>query len=293
MDKRALTVGLGLVLIGVVLLACNMSALILATNVWRFWPLIVVGVGLGLVLPAIRPSGARGTSVLLIPGLPVLTTGSILFLASLFDWWDVWEWMWPLEILSLALGFALVAIRMRAGWPLIPALVLGLNGLMFQFCAVTDWWDAWEWLWPLEVLMVAGVFGFSAIRWRNIWLMIPAIIIGMNGVLFLFCAITGWWEVWAVMWTIEPLSVGLALLLIGARQRIGGLMLAGTIVCGVAGFGMFGMLSIFLTDWISEGWWVVQIAGPAVLILAGVVLLGLSLLQRRSVTQSALFKSAE
>ena len=104
--------------------------------------------------------------------------------------------------------------------------------------------------------------------------MIPATIVGLNGLLFQFCAITGLWDAWAVMWTIEPLSVGLPLLLIGARKRLPGLLSAGLVLCGVAGVGLAGMTAILSMNWILSGWWrMFKLVGSAILILVGALLL--------------------
>jgi hypothetical protein len=165
-------------------------------GLWRLWPLTVVSVGLLFVLlpflPAPGRAGAtrrrRGLGILFIPGMPILTTGAILFLASVFNWWQVWKWLWPQEVLALALGFL-----------------------------------------------------FAAIYVRKTWLLIPAIIIWLNGVLLQFCALTGLWEVWALLWTVEPLAVGLALLAVGGKFRSNGLLVAGLIACGLAGLALVGM----------------------------------------------------
>jgi len=106
----------------------------------------------------------------------------------------------------------------------------------------------------------------AAFYMRVIWLMIPAIIIGANGLVFQFCAITGRWEAWAFLWTIEPLSVGLSLLVIGAKKRLHRLMLAGLIICSVAGVGLAGMTAIL-------SWWLIKILGPMILVFSGLALL--------------------
>ncbi len=136
----------------------------------------------------------RGLGILFIPGMPILTTGAILLLASVLNWWRVWKWLWPQEVLALALG-----------------------------CL------------------------FAAIYARQIWLLVPAIIIWLNGVLLQFCALTGLWEVWAVLWLIEPLAVGLVFLVVGGRTRSNGLLVAGLIVWGLAGLALIGMTTALLT----------------------------------------------
>jgi hypothetical protein len=180
----------------------------------RLWPLLVIGAGLLFVIPPLLVRGRPGLGGLFIPGMPVLATGCILLFASTFDLWSAWAWLWPLEVLSVALGFVFAGLYM-------------------------------------------GV----------IWLLIPAIIIGLNGLLFQFCAITGLWGIWAVAWNIEPLSVGLALLVVGAHERASGLVTAGLILCGVAGFGFVGMLFI-----LGRGW-VFRLMSALLLLAAGLGLL--------------------
>ena len=204
-------------------------------EIWRYWPLTVISLGLGFALPPFLYRDRRGLGGLFIPGVPILATGGILLFTSVLNWWSAWSWLWPLEVLAVAAGFALAAVHMRV-----------------------------------------------------IWLWIPAIIIGANGLLCQFCAITGLWEVWAAMWTIEPLSVGLSLLLIGARQRRPGLLLAGLILCSLSGFGLMGMLSILSASWVWSGWWwALRLFGPVTLILAGILLLAWGLAHR-----AAPFKAA-
>jgi hypothetical protein len=196
-----------------------MPAVGLAT--WRLWPLAVIGGGLLFALPPFVVRGQRGLGGLFIPALPVLTTGSILLFTSVFNAWGAWAWLWPLEVISVAVGFVFAAIYM------------------------------WQ-----------------------IWLIVPAVIIGLNGLVLQFCAITGLWQSWAVLWTVEPLSVGLALLLVSARVRSKGVFLAGIILCGLAGVGLVGMTAIF------SGWWLFRLAGPALIVLVGLLLLVWSMLPR-------------
>ncbi len=220
-------VGIVLILLGASAMVFNLAMPILGLNVWRslvwrFWPLIVVGLGLAFVLVPLLASGRRGLGALFIPGMPILTTGGILLFTSVFHVWGAWEWLWPLEVLSVGLGFL-----------------------------------------------------FAAIWMRLIWLLIPAIIVGANGVVFQFCTLTGLWRAWSVLWTIEPLAVGLAFLVIGVAKRLGGLFLAGTILCGLAGMGLVGMTMA------GPAWWLIRLAGPVILIGVGFLLLVWGITSRR------------
>ncbi len=180
-------------------------------GLWRFWPLFVAAVGLALVAAPFIFMERRGLKALFIPGLPILVVSSLLLWGSIFNAWGIWDYLWPMVILGLALGFTATAVFMH-----------------------------------------------------NIWFMIPAIIIGVNGLIFQFCAITGLWDLWAILWTMEPLSVGLALMVASAGKRPG-LMKAGLIVSTIAAV-FFSLMSFILSGWVS-------IVGAALLIVAGAGLL--------------------
>ena len=198
-------------------------------NSWRLWPMVVVFAGLMFMLSPLLARGQRGLGGLFIPGMPILTTGAILMLASLTHYWRVWEWLWPLEVLSLAAGFF-----------------------------------------------------FAALYMRNIWLVIPAIIVGLNGLVLQFCAITGLWQAWAVLWTVEPLSVGLSLLVVSVGKRIPALFVAGVILCSLAGLGFVGMTALTFS-----GRWMLSWIGPAILVLSGLALLVWGILPRSSAPKPA------
>lgn len=227
MNKQAsLLAGTILIVLGILTTVFTIGMPMFGWSVWNvfhlanFWPLSLISIGLGFVLPPFLFSHRRGLGGLFIPGMPILVTGAVLLFTSVFHWWGAWSWLWPLEVLAVAAGFVLAAIHMR-----------------------------------------------------NIWLMIPATVIGANGLLFQFCAITHLWEVWAVMWSIEPLSVGLALLLIGARKHRSGLMTAGLLLCSIGGAALVGMSAIMSFAWVAAGMWLVRFLMPVMLVLGGVLLL--------------------
>jgi len=215
-----------LILIGGLSLAFTVAMPILGRGMWmwgawRLWPLLVVAGGLLFVVSPLLARGKRGLGGLFIPGVPILTTGGILLYASVLDAWHAWEWLWPLEILAIAMGFLLASIYMR-----------------------------------------------------SIWLLFPAIVVGANGALLQFCALTGLWESWAVLWLAEPLAVGLAFLIVNLRRRSRGLFIAGLIMCVIAAMGLIGMTAVF------PRWVLINALGPAVLLLVGLLMLVNSLVRR-------------
>ena len=215
--KTSLLFGLTLILLGVLALAGNLIIRIAGNGIllgFRAWPIFVVGAGLLFCLPPFIFSKLRGLSGLFIPGIPTLTTGVLLFIASLTGNWSIWSILWPLEVISVALGFILMAVFLKIPWLLIPASIIGLTGIVLQFCAAT-----------------------------------------------------GWWSSWAVLWTVEPLAVGLPLLLIGMFKKIEGVKVAGIILCGFAGLAFAGMSTFLVTSL-----WITRLIGPVIVLALGILL---------------------
>ena len=222
-------IGIGLVLLGGLALMGNFTVSLLGFEFqmlpfWRLWPVVVLGMGIALALPAAFIRGESWPGVLFIPALPIFVTGGILMTASLFHVWDIWAFLWPLEVLALALGFAFAALYTRSYWLLIPTILIGLNGLVLQFCAVT-----------------------------------------------------GLWSAWSVLWTVEPLAIGMILLLVGVLTNTKPVLVIGLAVCGFAAAAALGMLVL-----LSVGWWAFRYIVPLSLIGVGVLVLLTSFLGRPS-----------
>jgi hypothetical protein len=215
--KASLLIGVTLITLGILALAGNLLISTVGTGVmlgFRLWPIFVVGAGLLFCLPLFIFPSRRGLSGLFVPGIPALITGILLFIASLTGYWAIWSLLWPLEVLSVAAAFILMAIFLQVPWLMIPASILGFTGLILQFCAVT-----------------------------------------------------GWWSSWAVLWTVEPFAVGLPLLLIGISRKIEGVKLAGIILCGLAGLGFAAMSTVLVTSL-----WVTRLIGPVIVLGLGILL---------------------
>jgi serine/threonine-protein kinase len=94
------------------------------------------------------------------------------------------------------------AILYGIGW-----VVLG-NLLVVFFGLITGWWGVFGRGWPFELLLVGLALSLIMEATASVWLLIPTGIIVGNGLLFSFCAITGWWRLWAVLWPLELLLIG-------------------------------------------------------------------------------------
>ncbi len=193
--------------------------------------------------------------------------------------------LWPMGVIGVGAALALVPVvvwRRWAGMFLIPALPILATGGILLVASVSRWWSIWHWAWPLEVLSLAAAFLFAAIYARNIWLTIPAVWIGVNGLVLQFCALTGLWGAWAVLWPVEFLAIGLTLLIVSFRTRSGAVLVLGLMFGGLSGAAVGGMLAL-----VSGQAHVAGLLGAGSLIFLGVVLLVWSLFSpRRAATRA-------
>jgi len=129
----------------------------------------------------------------------------------------------------------------------------------------------WAQLWPFVIIIAGLAFWLPLAIWwdrrdRIAGLVIPGTIILANGLLFLYQNTTGDWKSWAYLWTLEPISVGLGLLLfylVANRQQ--GVLVAATIVGGV------GLVFFVIFASIFGGW--IRLLVPVILIVVGCLLL--------------------
>ena len=148
--KVSLLFGVTLILLGLLALAGNLAIRIAGGGIqlgFHAWPIIVVGAGLLFCIPPFLYRQNPGVSGLFIPGLPTLAAGMILFFASISGQWDIWTVLWPLEVISVSLGFVLMTVFMRIPWLMVPASIIGFAGLVLQFCTATGLWSSWIVLW--------------------------------------------------------------------------------------------------------------------------------------------------
>lgn len=225
MNKRLLNlIGMGLILVGALSLVFNLAVpwlgpMLAVWAVGLLWPLAIISTGaICLGTPFLRHDRRALGSLSIIFGMLTLTTGGVLFMANLFNDWDIWTWLWPVNILGLALGF-----------------------------------------------FVAAAYS------RSIWLVVPAVIIGMTGLVLQFCAYTGMWAAWAVIWPVEPLAVGLALLIVAVKKHSKGLFIAGFSLWGVAGIGWISVLLSAAVPGSKLG--LLNLVGPVLFIAGGGLLL--------------------
>ena len=182
--------------------------------------------------------------------------------------------LWPLIVIAAGMLFVMPPfffqrIRGLAGL-FVPGLPALTTGAILLACSLTGNWGLWAILWPLEVLAVGLAFLFMALWMRVIWLLIPAFLVGFTGLVLGFCALTGLWAAWAVLWVVEPLALGLAFLIIGLVNHYRNLAIIGGGFCGFAGLGVAASSFIVATNS-----WLFNLIGPAFVLAMGVLMLAL------------------
>lgn len=213
--------------------------------------------------------------LLLTLGLPLLgiSAGAV----------SSWQ-LWPLAVIFLGGLMSLPAFlsprRRGLGALFIPALPTLISGGLLLFSSVFNAWETWAWTWPATVLALGLGFCFAALWTRAFGLLIPAMLVTTNGLIFQFCTLTGWWSGWAFFWTLEPLALGAALLLFNLKHRKQGLFIAAVILLAFGALSMIGM-SALLTRF-----WFINVMGPLVLLGLGVLLVVRGLSHSRTVPQS-------
>ncbi len=144
MKTRNSGAGLLLIVLGAVLLAANLGAFSLV----RFWPLLIVGLGVSFFLMWV---GKRGNYGLLMPATVMIVVG-LLFLYCEIDGWRHMEDLWPVFLLAPGFGFILMyLLGTQERGLLVPGSILLIMGILFL--SVNRWAGRW---WPL-VLVVVGL----------------------------------------------------------------------------------------------------------------------------------------
>jgi hypothetical protein len=70
--------------------------------------------------------------------------------------WGVFERGWPFELLLVGLGLNMIMSSTGSTWMVIPTTLLVGHGFLFSYYALTNWWEHWNFLWPLEPLLVGA-----------------------------------------------------------------------------------------------------------------------------------------
>ena len=98
--------------------------------------------------------------------------------------------------------------------------IVAVNMLLLWLSGIFGW-KVFGHGWPMEILAVGVLLSALMAALANPWLLIPAGIVMGNGFLFTYYALTGWWNQWTVLWPLEPLLAGIAIVSPFFLQRMG------------------------------------------------------------------------
>ena len=90
-------------------------------------------------------------AVLRAAGLVVLGNVAAATVAALTDRWPIFATGWPVELLLVGTALCTVMAATSCIWLLAPAGILLGNGLLLSYTALTERWEQWRFLWPLNV----------------------------------------------------------------------------------------------------------------------------------------------
>lgn len=178
----------------------------------------------------------------------------------------------------IATGFLCIAAplanpqRRSLGGLFIPGLPILAAGGITLLAALMPWWPIWARLWPVVLLALAAGFICLALHLRIIWIVIPAIFIGLNGLALQFCAFTGLWSAWSVLWAVEPLGVGLTLLLTARQTRSTAVLIVGLVFCAFSGVMLVGLM-VFVPGL----WRLASFMSASIFVLLGLMLVAWAL----------------
>jgi hypothetical protein len=154
------------------------------------------------------------------------------------------------------------------------SLLLIIVGLYILLVNLADafLWLGWAQLWPGFVALAAIAFCLPILVWREhrdalAGLAVPGTILLCNALFFFYNSLTGDWDAWAYLWSLEPVALGAGLFslwLIGPRSS---LVLVAAAVAGLVGLLLFSLFGTLFGSSLAAT------VAPIVLIALGLLLL--------------------
>jgi hypothetical protein len=146
----------------------------------------------------------------------IWTGGMLIIVGALFLAINLleieWRNVWPLLFFAIAAVNFLIFLSNRRNYGvLMPAAIMVVYGILFQYCAVAGWWHMGE-LWPLFILGPGlGFFMMYLFGKREPGLLVPAFVLtGLSAAFFLAF---GPLRYYSRFWPVILIIAGLLLLL--------------------------------------------------------------------------------
>jgi serine/threonine-protein kinase len=104
-----------------------------------------------------------GTAQSIVGGISLIVVANLVlvWIAGATDNWEFFEVGWPIELLLISMALCMVMSASGSIWLLIPVGILFGNAVLFSYYSFTDNWDHWEFLWPLEPLLIIVTVWFT------------------------------------------------------------------------------------------------------------------------------------
>jgi tRNA A-37 threonylcarbamoyl transferase component Bud32 len=107
---------------------------------------------------------SRGLAVSGAIGIVLIGNGCMLTLATVLDFWEIFEVGWPIEIFLVSLALFGIMYVTSSIWMLVPTGIVFGTGIILTYCSLTEYWEHWIFLWVFELLIVIISI------WTPIWL---------------------------------------------------------------------------------------------------------------------------
>jgi hypothetical protein len=104
-----------------------------------------------------------GLAVLGAIGIVLIGNGCMLSMATMLDFWNIFEIGWPIEIFLVTLALFGIMYTTSSIWMLIPSGIIFGTGMILAYCSVLDTWEHWVFLWVFELLIIVGSI------WTPVW----------------------------------------------------------------------------------------------------------------------------
>jgi hypothetical protein len=104
-----------------------------------------------------------GTAQAIVGGIGLMVLANVLAVwgGNITGNWQIFEVGWPVELLLISMALCMVMSASGSIWLLIPVGILLGNGILFTYYSFTGYWDHWEFLWPLEPLLLIVTIWFA------------------------------------------------------------------------------------------------------------------------------------
>ena len=111
----------------------------------------------------------RGLGLTILGALGIVLTGNTLMLtmAIPFDWWEIYEAGWPIELFLVSLGLFAIMYTTSSIWMLIPAGIVFGTGILMTYSALAQDWEVWAFMWLCQVWVIIGAVGVPIWLARN------------------------------------------------------------------------------------------------------------------------------